>query len=56
LQALQQSSEEVLGSIGISPVLNNDVEHNAVLLEGTPELVLHTLDPDEHLVEVPIVS
>ena len=31
------------------------VEHNAVLVDGAPEVVLNTLDPDEHLVEVPLV-
>jgi hypothetical protein len=39
-----------------APVLNKDVEHNAVLIHGTPEIVLHTLDPDEHLVEIPLVT
>ena len=55
LQSLQQPPEEALGGIGIAPVLNEDVEHNTVLIHGTPEIVLHALDPDEHLVEVPLV-
>jgi hypothetical protein len=55
LQAFQQTSEEALGGVGISPVLNKDVEHNAVLVDGTPEVVLNALDLDEHLVEVPLV-
>jgi hypothetical protein len=55
LQALQQPSEEALGGIGISPILDKDVEHDAVLVDGTPEIVLNALDPDEHLVEVPLV-
>jgi hypothetical protein len=55
LQAFQQTSEEALGGVGISPVLNKDVEHNAVLVDGTPEVLLNALDPDEHLVEVPLV-
>jgi hypothetical protein len=55
LQPCQQPPEEALGSIGIAPVLNKDVEHNAVLIHGTPEIVLHALDPDEHLVEMPLV-
>jgi hypothetical protein len=29
-----------------------DVEHNAILVDGTPEIVLLTVDPDEHLVQV----
>ena len=49
LQPGQQLSEKALGSIGIAPVLNEDVEHNAVLIHGTPEIVLRALDPDEHL-------
>ena len=55
LQALQQPSEEAVGGIGISPLLNKDIKHNAVLVDGAPEVVLNTLDPDEHLVEVPLV-
>jgi hypothetical protein len=56
LQPCQQPPEEARGSSGITPALNKDVEHNAVLIHGTPELVLHALDPDEYLVEIPLVS
>src|SRR4051794_19740360 len=55
LQPRQQPPQETLGSIGIAPVLNKDVEHNAVLIHGAPEIVLHALDPEEHLVEIPLV-
>ena len=55
LQALQQPSEEALGGIGISPFLNKDIKHNAVLVDGAPEVVLSALDPDEYLIEVPFV-
>ena len=55
LQPCQQPPEEALGSIGIAPVLHKDVQHNAVLIHGTPEIVLHALDTDEHLVEIPLV-
>ena len=55
LQALQQSAEEVLGSLGIAPILNKDVEDNAVLIDGALEIVLHSLDPDEHFIHVPLV-
>jgi len=30
--------------------------NDAVLIHGTPQIVLHALDPDEHLVQVPLVS
>ena len=55
LQPCQQPPEEALGSFGIAPVLNKDVQHDAILIHGTPEIVLHTLDPDEDLVEVPFI-
>ena len=56
LKALQQAPEESLRGLSIPPWLNEDVEHDAVLINGTPQIVLHSLDPDEHLVEVPFVS
>jgi len=56
LKALQQPSKEALRGFGVPPRLNQDVEHNAVLIHGTPKIVLHALDPDEHLVHVPLVS
>jgi hypothetical protein len=37
------------------PPLNKDVEHNAIPIHGAPKIVLHTLDPDEHLIHVPLV-
>ncbi len=56
LQALQQPLEELLGSFGIPPVLHEDVERDAFLVDRAPEIVLHAPDPDEHLVEMPLVS
>ena len=56
IEALQQSSKEAFGCLGIPPLLNEDVENEAVLIHGTPRIVLHALDPDEHLVQVPLVS
>src|SRR5271166_218191 len=56
LQALQQAFEETLGGFAIAPVLHENVEHNAVLIHGAPKIMLHTPDPDKHLIEVPLVS
>jgi len=56
LQTLQQSPEESLGGWGIAAFLNEDVEHNAVLIHGAPQIARHALDPDEHLVQVPLVA
>src|ERR1700690_3612678 len=55
VQALEQAPEEALGGFGISALLNEDVEHNAVLIHAAPKIVLYALDPDEHLVQVPLV-
>ena len=55
IQALQQPSEKPFGRLAISPWLNEDVEHDAVLIHGTPQIMLHALDPDEHLIDVPLV-
>ena len=46
LQALQQPLEELLGSFGIPPVLHEDVEHDAFLVDRAPEIVLHAPDPE----------
>lgn len=55
-QTRQQSFEKALRCLGVSPGLNKDVEHNAILIHGTPEIVLHALDPDEDFVHVPLVT
>jgi hypothetical protein len=52
LQTLQQS----LGSVGTAPGLNQDIELNAILIDGAPEIVLHVLDPNEHLVQMSLIS
>src|SRR5271166_5212636 len=53
-QTLQQTPEEALGGFTIAPLLNEDVEHNAI--HGAPKIMLHAADPDEYLVDVPLVS
>jgi hypothetical protein len=32
------------------------VEHHAFLIHCAPKIVLYTLDPDEHLVQMPLIS
>jgi hypothetical protein len=36
--------------------LNEDVEHDIVLIHGAPKVMLHPLDASENLVEIPLVS
>jgi hypothetical protein len=56
LQTLQQSLEKALCGIGVTAWLNQDVEHNTILVDSTPEVVLNTLDPDENLIHVPFIA
>ena len=55
LKSLQQPSKEALGGFCIPPWLDEDVEHDTVLIHRAPKVVLHALDPDEHLIKVPLV-
>ena len=56
LQTLQQVLEEALGGFRIAPFLNQDIQYNTILINSAPEIVLHALDPNEHLVQVPFIS
>ena len=56
LQTLQQPFEEALRRLGIAPGLNKDVEHNSMLFDGPPEIMLDALDTDEDLIHVPLVA
>jgi hypothetical protein len=56
LKAFQQPSKEPFGGFVIPSRLNEDVEHEAVLIHSTPTIVLRTLYPDEHLIKIPLVT
>ena len=51
----KRTPEEALRGVGIAPGLNEDVEHNAIVIDGAPEVMLHALDPDEDFVHVALV-
>ena len=53
LQTLQQPLEEALRRPGIAAALHQDVEHDPVLIDGTPEIVQLAPDPNEDLIQVP---
>jgi hypothetical protein len=40
----------------ITSRLDQDVEHDAVLIDGSPQPVATTTDADRHFVEIPIVA
>ena len=56
LQTLQQPLEEALRRSGIAATLHQDVEHDPILIDGTPKIMQLTPDPDEDLVHVPFVA
>jgi hypothetical protein len=55
-KAAQQLLEEPLGSGAISSLLHQNIQDDAMLIDGAPQVVLHASDADEHFVEVPGVS
>src|SRR5262249_42275863 len=56
IKALEQTLEEPLGGFPVASLLNQDTEDDTILIHGTPQVMLDALDPDEHLVKVPLVA
>ena len=55
-EAGQQALEEALGSRGIPPILDQDVEHDAMLIDRAPEVVQDAIDPQLNLIKVPDIA
>src|SRR4051812_26215664 len=53
---LQQLAEQALGGLLVAPALDENVEHDPILIDGPPEPVLLSPDHQAHFVEVPLVS
>ncbi len=51
--ALQELTEEALCGTAITPRLDEEVDHIAVLVDGTPEILPLALDRNEELLVVP---
>jgi len=47
--------QEALGCRSIAPLLDEDVEHDAVLVDGSPESVAFAADLQLHVVQMPLV-
>jgi hypothetical protein len=54
--AAQQSSKEPFGGALIAARLHQDVDHVAVLIHRTPEILLLAVDSNEDLVQVPNIA
>src|SRR3954470_7536560 len=53
---LQQLAKQTLGGLLVAPALDENVEHNPILVNGPPEPVLLAADHPAHFVEVPLVA
>ena len=53
---LQELAKQSLGGSCITPALNQNVEHDAVLVDGAPQPVRRPGDLDDDLIEVPLVA
>ena len=56
LQAFQQPLEEALGGFIITSPLNQDIEHDAMLIHRAPHIMKFTLNAKEDLVEMPLIA
>src|SRR5215475_3108576 len=52
----QESSKESLCSALITLRLDQDVDHVAVLIHGSPQILLSAVDSNEDLIQVPVVA
>ena len=53
---MQQSSKESFRGVLITVQLYKDVDHVAVLIHGTPEILLPAVDSNEDFVQVPNIA
>ena len=50
---LQEFSHQLERRLAVSPGLNEDVQHLAFAVYGTPDVKLSAIDRDEHFIEMP---
>src|SRR5215208_5959210 len=53
---LEQLAEQALGGLFVPPALDQDVEHDPILVDRPPEPVLRFPDHQAHFVEMPLVA
>src|SRR3982751_5694001 len=53
---LQQLAKQTLAGLLVAPALDQNVEHNPILVDGPPEPVLRSPDHQAHFIEVPFVA
>src|SRR3954471_7215098 len=53
---LQQLPEQALGGLLVAPALDQNVEHDPILIDSPPEPMLRSPDHQAHFVQMPLVS
>src|SRR4051794_28817599 len=53
---LQQLAEQAFGGPLVAPLLDENVEHDPILVDGPPEPVLLSADHQAHFIQVPLVA
>jgi hypothetical protein len=53
---LEELAEQAFGGLLVAPALDENIENEAVLVDGTPEPMLLPGESDDHLIEVPFVA
>src|SRR3954471_16561380 len=53
---LQKLAKQTLGGLLVPPALDENVEHNPILVDSPPQPMLLAADHQAHLVEMPFVS
>ena len=53
---LEEFAEQALGGPLVTPALDQNIENEAVLVDGTPEPMLLSGDADDDLIKVPFVA
>jgi len=54
--SVQQSAEEPNGSKSIPLRLDENIEDNAILIDCSPKVMSHSIDLEEHFVQMPFVT
>jgi hypothetical protein len=53
---LEELAEQTLGGLLVAPALDENIQNETVLFDGTPEPMLFPSEADDDLIEVPFVA
>ena len=54
--SIKDPTQETLGGYLIAPLLNQDVQYDSVLIDGSPQPVAFAADLQRHFVQMPLVA